>query len=101
LDLLEVMFEGSKNAVNSATVDFQVLDGYESTATWGKSSEPGGYLVFRDVEMPAWEVMASRKVAPAPFAIVWTGKEQIWKNGYPWTWQVRSICLSKSNAVNG
>jgi hypothetical protein len=94
-DFLQLMFADSKNSTHSSTVEFLALDGYQSAAAWEKLVEPGSYLVFRDVELPEWEIMPKRKVSPGPFAIVWTGKQQTWKNGYPWPWQLHSIRLSK------
>jgi hypothetical protein len=94
-DFLHLVFEDAKNSAHSSTVEFLALDGYRSGAAWEKLVEPGAYLVFRDAELPEWEIMPTRKVSPGPFAIVWTGKQQTWKNGYPWPWQLHSIRLSK------
>lgn len=94
-DFLHLVFADAKNSAHSSAVEFLALDGYQSGAAWEKLVEPGGYLVFRDVEQPGWEIMPKRKVSPGPFAIVWTGKQQTWKNGYPWPWQLHSIRLSK------
>ena len=90
-NFLQVMFEGSDQAPDSRQVQFVALDGYQSEIDWNRIIEPGGYLVFRDTEVPGWEKMKKRPVSPGPFAIVWTGKAQTWKNGYPWPWQISAI----------
>lgn len=91
--LLKELFPAETANAGDWKVQFQALDGYRSVTPWDKLFEPGGYLVFRDIEQPQWEEMKKRKVSPGPFAVVWTGKEQLWDNGYPWPWQIESISL--------
>jgi hypothetical protein len=90
-NFLQVMIQGSDQALDPQQVQFVALDGYQSEIDWNRIFEPGGYLVFRDTEVPGWEKMKKRPVSPGPFAIVWTGTAQTWKNGYPWPWQISTI----------
>ena len=82
-NFLQVMIQGPEQAADSRRVQFVALDGYQSEIDWNRIFEPGGYLVFRDIEVPGWEKMEKRQVSPGPFAIVWTGKDQTWKNDIP------------------
>ena len=72
---------------------FQALDGYVAVSSTSKLSEPGGYIVFRDLDIQDWEPIGKKQSNPGPFYLVWTGKEQIIKNEYPWPWQIASVDL--------
>lgn len=91
--LLKELFPVETANAGDLKVQFQALDGYQSVTPWDKLFEPGGYLIFRDVERPQWEEMKKRKVSPGPFAVVWIGKDQLWDNGYPWPWQIEVMRL--------
>ncbi len=91
--LLRELFPAETVKAGGWKVQFQALDGYRSVTPSDKLLEPGGYLIFRDVERPQWEEMKKRKVSPGPFAVVWVGKEQLWESGYPWPWQIEAIRL--------
>jgi hypothetical protein len=93
-DFLQVMFHDSSQSPDLRVVQFLALDGYQSESQWDRLIEPGAYLVFRDIDVPGWEEMKKRQVSPGPFAIVWTGKDQTWKNGFPWPWQISVIRLT-------
>lgn len=93
---VEEMFKDTPQDSANWAVKFAALDGYQVTVDLDKLFEPGGYFVFRDIDMPDWEKMKTRQVSPAPFAIVWVGKEQTVKNGYPWPWQIASMTLLKA-----
>lgn len=91
--LMNELFDGAESETSNWQIEFTALDGYRATAEWVKLLQSGGYLIFRDIEVPDWEKMKSRQVSPGPFAIVWVGKEQIFKNGFPWPWQIVSMRL--------
>jgi hypothetical protein len=91
--LLKELFAVETANAGGWKVQFQALDGYRSVTPLDRLFEPGGYLVFRDIERPQWEEMKKRKVSPGPFAVVWIEKEQLWENGYPWPWQIEAIRL--------
>lgn len=75
-------------------VAFEALDGYMSVSKISEVSEPGGYIVFKDLEYKDWESVSIREANPGPFYLVWTGKDQTTQNGYPWPWQISSIDLT-------
>ena len=91
--LLKELFPVESANAGGWKVEFLALDGYQSVTPLDKLFEPGGYLIFRDNERTQWEEMKKRKVSPGPFAVMWIEKEQLWKNGYPWPWQIESIRL--------
>lgn len=72
---------------------FSALDGYASVSTLEKLGEPGGYIVFQDVEHPGWEPVGRNQANPGPFYLVWTRPEQSTQHAYPWPWQLAKIEL--------
>ncbi len=91
--LLKELFPAESANAGDWKVEFLALDGYRSATPLHKLFEPGGYLIFRDIDRPQWEEMKKRKVSPGPFAVMWIEKDQLWKNGYPWPWQIEEIRL--------
>jgi mono/diheme cytochrome c family protein len=68
-------------------------DGYTKPASGARLFEPGGHLAFADVSNPAgagWEPIDRRQLDPAPFYVVWTGREQD-IHRYPWPYQLVAI----------
>jgi len=68
---------------------------YNAVAPLSKVSEPGGYIVYADLDSGKWEPVGTQGVDPGPFYLVWTGKEQTPQNEYPWPWQIASINLMR------
>jgi mono/diheme cytochrome c family protein len=94
-DILQFGFGDNWNSSDYTDVAFEALDGYTSVSTLAKVSEPGGYIVFKDLEYEDWEPISIKEVNPGPFYLVWTGKDQTTANEYPWPWQLSSIYLIK------
>lgn len=72
---------------------FIALDGYESVTATSKLNEPGGYVVFEDLDQEGWELIDDKKAYPGPFYVVWTGEDQTTANEYPWPWQLAKMSL--------
>lgn len=94
-DVLQFGFGDRWESSAYTDIAFEALDGYTSITTMNKLKEPGGYLVFRDLEYEDWEPVSIKESYPGPYYIVWTGKDQATANGYPWPWQLFSIDLIK------
>ena len=98
-DLLNFVFGDRLSNTNSAlNIQFSALDGYMVTASVTLLTEPGGYLVFEDLDVDGaenWEnIVEERNNNPAPYYIVWTGEQQDpFDNEYPWPYQLREINL--------
>lgn len=97
-DILQLGFGNNWKSSDYSNVTFGALDGYLAVSTVSKLEEPGGYIVYEDLQYKNWELVSIRKVNPGPFYLVWTGKEQTTANEYPWPWQVVSIDLVKFEA---
>ena len=91
--LLKTFFPSASRNPEKWEIQIDAMDGYRSVAELTKLLEDGGYLVFRDVDDPMWEKMRTRRVSPGPFAIVWVGADQLFEDGYPWPWQIKTILL--------
>lgn len=75
-------------------VSFIALDGYAAVGPLTKASEDGGWLAFKDLDVPSgWEPVGSHKADPGPFFVVWTGTTQTTASQYPWPWQVAALNL--------
>lgn len=72
---------------------FTALDGYASVSTLEKLAEPGGILVFDDLDVSGWEPIGDRDADPRPFYLTWTGNEQTTQHQYPWPWQLVRVEL--------
>lgn len=94
-DLLSLAYGKNWAKEQYSDITFRAYDGYESVAEISKLKNEGGYLVFRDLDFDDWEPISFTGAYPGPFYIVWTGKEQTAKNGFPWPWQLESINLVK------
>lgn len=92
-DVVRLGFGGGWSDLDYPDIAFIALDGYESVSDVTKVNEPGGYVVFEDLDQPGWELIDDKKAYPGPFYIVWTGKEQTTANEYPWPWQLSEINL--------
>lgn len=96
LELAAVLRAGFGEMLESDAYSHLALvakDGYASVAQIERALEPGGYLVFEDLEFPQWEPIGSRGADPAPLYVMWSGAAQLPKAGYPWPWQLVRIRL--------
>ena len=92
-DVLNIAYGSKWHSGEFTDLTFHAYDGYESIAVIPKLENKGGYLVFKDFDYQDWEPISSTKAYPGPFYVIWTGKDQSAKNGYPWPWQLESINL--------
>ncbi len=92
-DVIELGFGDKWESPDYTDIAFTALDGYEAVSSLSKIREPGGYIVFRDLDSESWEPVGNRQQNPGPFYIVWTGAEQTTQNEYPWPWQLTRINL--------
>jgi mono/diheme cytochrome c family protein len=93
-DVLNLAFGSSwKNAAYTGVV-FVALDGYKSVSEVAKLLQGGGYIAYKDLDMPAgWEPIGSKNADPGPFYLLWSGQDQSTANAYPWPWQLAAIHL--------
>ena len=93
-DVLNFAYQTTWVSDHYSDIAFIALDGYEAVSSLGKLHEDGGYLAFRDLDInKGWEPIGDKKVDPAPFFLIWTGKTQTPTAAYPWPWQVVAIDL--------
>lgn len=90
-DLLTAAYGASWVEDGVGEMFFEALDGYRSHARVQTLAEDGGWLVFEDLDAPAWAEIPKEKVKPAPFYLVWTGPAQLPEKGYPWPWAILSV----------
>lgn len=72
---------------------FSAQDGYASVSSLEKLSEPGGFVVFEDLDHPGWEPIGRNRANPGPFYLVWAKPGQSSAHEYPWPWQLAKIEL--------
>ncbi|MGR3221102.1 MAG: c-type cytochrome [Candidatus Anammoxibacter sp.] len=95
-DVLQSAFGNLWKKDDYTGISFKALDGYEAVSDISKMSENGGYITFADIDTEeGWELIGRGNDNPAPFYIVWTGKEQLTENEYPWPWQLDSINIMR------
>jgi mono/diheme cytochrome c family protein len=94
-DVVRLGFGEGLNNPEFTDAAYQALDGYVSVSSISKLKEPGGYIVYEDLDFEDWEPISIKQVNPGPFYLVWTGKDQTTQNEYPWPWQLVSIDLIK------
>jgi mono/diheme cytochrome c family protein len=92
-DVIELGFGDKWRSPDYTDIAFTALDGYEAVSSLSRIREPGGYIVFRDLDSESWEPVGNRQQNPGPLYIVWTGAEQTTQNEYPWPWQLARINL--------
>ncbi len=95
VDVLELGFGEQWKSYNYTDVTFEALDGYTAVSSTSKLTEPGGYIVFEDLDFKDWEPVSIKQADPGPYYLVWTGKDQTAANGYPWPWELSSMNLVK------
>lgn len=91
--LLSKVFGEQLQHPDFTNVVFVALDGYRAISHAEVLQQTGGYLAFRDTEVPEWEPVGRKQANPGPFYLFWTEREQSTENGYPWPWQVTAINL--------
>jgi len=94
-DVLQFGFGDEWKNSDYTDIAFEALDGYVAVSSILKLKEPGGYIVFSDLDFEDWEPISIKEATPGPFYLVWTGMDQTTKNEYPWPWQLSSINLIK------
>jgi len=94
-DVLKLGFGNKLNNADYTDVAFTALDGYMGISTVSKIMEKGGYIAFTDRDNEGWEPVGRQETDPGPFYLVWTGKNQTTKEGYPWPWQIASVDLMR------
>ncbi len=94
-DVLELGFGENWKSSDYTDVAFEARDGYTAVSSTSKLSEPGGYVVYKDLDFEEWEPVSIKDANPGPFYLVWTGVEQTTSNAYPWPWQLASMNLIK------
>lgn len=94
-DILQLGFGDKLKSPQYSDVAFVALDGYNAVAPLSKVSQPGGFIVFTDLDSGKWEPVGSQGVEPGPFYLVWIGKDQTPVNEFPWPWQIASINLMR------
>ncbi|HSC33918.1 MAG TPA: c-type cytochrome, partial [Thermodesulfobacteriota bacterium] len=94
-DVLALGFGDELNNPDFTDIAFTALDGYESVSVLSKMKEKGGYIVFADIDYPDWEPVGRIQASPGPFYLIWTGKDQLPENEYPWPWQIASINIMR------
>jgi len=93
-DVLNFAYQTKWGSDQYSDLAFIALDGYEAVSSLGKLQEDGGFLAFRDLDLNhGWEPIGNKKVDPAPFFLIWTGKNQTTTTAYPWPWQVVALDL--------
>jgi mono/diheme cytochrome c family protein len=93
-DVLDFAFGKKWLADDYSDISFVALDGYAAVGPLAKAGEDGGYLAFKDLDVPSgWEPVGGHKADPGPFFVVWTGAAQTTENRYPWPWQVAALNL--------
>lgn len=91
--VLELAFGPGWQGHDYSEMVFFALDGYASVSTLEKLNEPGGYIVFQDMDYPGWEPIGRNRANPGPFYLVWARPGQSSAHEYPWPWQLAKIEL--------
>ena len=94
-DVLRLAYGDLLDSPDITDIAFTALDGYESVSVLSKMKEKGGYIVFADLDSNNWEPIGRTGANPGPFYLVWTGKDQLPENEYPWPWQIASINIMR------
>jgi mono/diheme cytochrome c family protein len=93
-DVLDFAFGKKWLGSDYSDIAFVALDGYAAVGPLVKASEDGGFLAFKDLDVPSgWAPVGGHKADPGPFFLVWTGAAQTTANQYPWPWQVAALNL--------
>ncbi len=92
---------GGLEALRGRGLLLRALDGYTRPASGADLLEPGAYLAFGEVARmadaaapPRFGPIDRRRVDPAPFYLVWTGRSQNDPHVHPWPYQLATIELA-------
>lgn len=96
--VVELGFKGEKDLPTREYV-LRALDGYTVPLTGSKVFEKGAYLAFEDVEKPGWEPIGERRANPAPYYVIWAGKDQLDLETHPRPYQLASIEIARFEDV--
>lgn len=95
--VLEVGF-GGKPSLAGREVLLKARDGYTVPMRPSLAEEPGAYVAFEDVDVPAWEPIGPQRANPGPFYFVWKGEHQQDLEGHPRPWQLARIEIVRFEA---
>ena len=94
MDVLDLAYGDPWKKDEYSDMAFIALDGYEAVGKLALLKEEGGYLAFKDLDVPlGWEPVGKRNADPGPFFLVWTKENQTTVNAYPWPFQVAALNL--------
>ncbi|MCY4644645.1 MAG: cytochrome c [Bacteriovoracales bacterium] len=74
---------------------YEATDGYSSFSTLSMALTKGGLIAFKDLDRKGdnWEPTGREMASPAPYFLVWAGKDQTSTVGYPWPYALVKIRL--------
>lgn len=87
--LLERAFPGVE--VATSTFVLRAKDGYAVPIEGSRLLEPGAFVAFADLDVPAWQPIGPAQVSPAPFYLIWQGQQQSNLTTHPRPWQLARI----------
>ncbi|RWX55570.1 c-type cytochrome [Photobacterium chitinilyticum] len=90
-DVMALAYGKSWEGKLCTDVKFAALDGYQAVSSFDKLLEQGGYIVYRDADLPGWELIGRSQSNPGPFYLVWTGSKQTPKQAFPWPYQLAAV----------
>lgn len=96
--VLELGFPGQDKLAEKQFV-LRAKDGYTVPLDGAKLFEPGAYIAFEDVEVPAWEPIGQQRANPAPFYLIWANKAQTNLETHPRPYQLATIEIAKFEDV--
>jgi mono/diheme cytochrome c family protein len=96
--VLQKAFGADLTALRGEEFVMVANDGYTVPISGAKLLEGGAYLAFADASGP-WEAIGPQRANPAPFYLVWKGKEQQDLEGHPRPWSLAKIGITKFETV--
>jgi mono/diheme cytochrome c family protein len=97
--VLERGFRGLGAPLEAQDYVLRAKDGYTVPIVGARLLEPGAYVAFADVDVPAWEPIGPQQVNPAPFYLVWRGDKQQDLETHPRPWQLTTIAIARFEAT--
>jgi mono/diheme cytochrome c family protein len=97
--VLEKGFVGLGAPLEAQDYVLRAKDGYTVPIAGARLLEPGAYVAFADVDVPAWEPIGPQQVSPGPYYLVWRGDGQQDLETHPRPWQLSTIAIAKFEAV--
>ena len=101
-ELVKVLVKALDLSIAALRKSYFVLrarDGYEVPIAGDRLLEPGAFIAFEDVEVPAWEPIGPQRANPAPFYLVWKEPHQANLEMYPRPWQLVAIEITSFEKV--